>query len=404
MSKLISLENFFYLVIFSMPLYLCRISIFGLPTNIFEILAILAIIFFFIKKRDNFVKGFQNLPKFIFLAILLIIGGVLISILSNKVFATGFSILKSWFLIPIIFSYMLYAALDSKSAVEKVFASIYVSSVFVGIISIVYKIAGTVTYDNRLEAFYLSPNYLAMYLSSGIFFGYYFLIKLFQNKFHLYRFLTQLFFLLLILIPLYYTYSYGAWVSVCVALLTISAFTLNQKHTLFISILIAALALGFIFQANSQKFSNLFSERSSLSSRIMIWDASMLMIKQHPFVGIGPGNFQVSYLSLQKYFSPYLQWAVPEPHNILLAFWTQAGLLGLVGFLFLLCYILKILLGVLRNYKKNAALAASIFGFFIYTLLHGLIDTPYWKNDLSFLFWICVFLTLFIYNLSKSKA
>lgn len=397
-----SVENFFFLVIFSMPLYLCRLNIFGLPTNIFEILAILAIIFFFIQKRKSFIKSFQNLPKIVCVAILFIISGVLLSTLFNNTYATGFGILKSWFLIPIIFSYLLYSTLNLESAIEKVFVSIYLSAVLIGIISIIYKITGIVTYDNRLEAFYLSPNYLAMYLSPGILFGFYFLVKSFQNKLCSYRFFIHIVTLALVFIPLYYTYSYGAWLAVGLSVLTLIMLTVNKKRLLIVGLFGALAVIIFIFQADNQKFSNFFSERSSFASRTMIWDASLLMIKQHPFLGIGPGNFQAVYLSLQKFFPPYIEWAVPEPHNLFLAFWIQTGLLGLLGFLFLLFFIFRSLLAILKN-KKGAALAVPILGFFVYTILHGIIDTPYWKNDLSFIFWICVFLTLSICKLSKAK-
>ena len=254
-----------------------------------------------------------------------------------------------------------------------------------------------------MEAFYLSPNYLSMYLSPGIFFGCYFLIKSFQEKACSYKFFTNVVLLTFIFIPLYYTYSYGAWLAVFVSFLILLVLFANRKHLLAASAVVVITMLIFIFQTNSPRFSNLFAERSSLASRIMIWNASFLMIKQHPLLGVGPGNFQTAYLSLQKYFPPYLEWAVPQPHNLLLAFWIQAGILGLIGFVLLLFFTFRALLSVLKN-KKGAALAAPVLGFFIYTVLHGFIDTSYWKNDLSFLFWICIFLTLYIYNISKSKA
>ena len=403
MTKLISTENFFCLIIFCLPLYLYRINIFGFPTNIFEILAMFAILFFFIEKRRSSIKKFKTLPKFVIIAISLILIGVSMSIIFNNAYATGFAILKSWFLIPILFSYLLFNILDSESTLEKVFRSIYFSAVFIGIISIVYKITGIVTYDNRLEAFYLSPNYLSMYLSPGIFFGFYFLVKSFQNKPYSYKFFMHIILLSLVFIPLYYTYSYGAWLAVCLSFLVLIALIANKKRLLIIGLFSVVAVTVFIFQINNQKFSNLFSERSSFASRMMIWNASVLMIKQHPFLGVGPGNFQANYLLLQKFFPPYLEWAVPQPHNIFLAFWIQTGIVGLTGFLLLLFFVFRLLLTILKN-KKGAALATPILGFFIYTVLHGFIDTPYWKNDLSFLFWICIFLALSIYNISKSEG
>ncbi|HOW60517.1 MAG TPA: O-antigen ligase family protein [Candidatus Moranbacteria bacterium] len=401
MNKILSIENFFCLVIFSLPLYLYRLSLGGISTNLFEILAVSVMFFSFFKRKKLFINDFYGLPKYFIASVVLVVTGVLFSILLNNSYASGFSIFKSWFILPIIFSFMLYVFLDSEIFLEKIFMTIFLSTALVGAISIVYKILGIVTYDNRLQSFYLSPNYLAMYIAPGIFFGFYFLAKSFRKNAYGYGFFTNVFLLLLVLSPLYYTYSYGAWMAACTSFLVLIVLAAKKRKFLFIAIFLLTIAAAFVLQINSPKFLDLFSERSSWASRTMVWKASVLMIKQNPVWGVGPGNFQTNYLSLQKYFPPYLQWAVPEPHNIFLAFWIQTGLLGLAGFLFLLFYVFRILLDILRDNKKNAAFAAPIFGFFLYTVLHGLIDTPYWKNDLSFLFWVCVFLTLVVYKKYK---
>jgi O-antigen ligase len=402
MKKILTTNNFFLLAIFGMPLYLIHLSVFGLPTNVFELLVILAIVFGFIKNRKELLNKLSCISSLLVTSILLILLGIILSIFFNNNYLAGLGIFKSWFLIPIIFSYTLYASLDSELTLEKVFLSIYFSTALVAAISFVYKIAGAVTYDNRLEAFYSSPNYLAMYLAPGIFFGCYFLIKSFLQKKYSKNFFTHVFLLAILLIALYLTYSYGAWLAVFAAFLIMLMFLIHDKKHLFASIILLIVAAVCVFQTNTQKFSGLFSERSSFASRTMIWDASFLMIRQHPFLGIGPGNFQDNYLSLQKYFPPYLEWAVPEPHNIFLAFWIQTGLLGLAGFLLLLFFIFHMLWQLLKN-KKDTAFAIPLLGYFAYTILHGLTDTPYWKNDLSFLFWISVFLLLSVRSARTEK-
>jgi O-antigen ligase len=397
MKKLLTTNNLFLLTIFSMPLYLVRMNIFGLPLNVFELLAILAIVFSFFKERKKLPEIFFGLPKLLLISMALVLFGVLLSILFNDNYRAGMGIFKSWFLIPILFSFLLYVVLSSKENIEKVFLSIYLSIAAVGFIGIVYKILGIVTYDGRLEAFYSSPNYLAIYLSSGVFFGFYFLVKSFFEKAYSKKIFAHLFLVLIVLAALYFTYSYGAWLAVFLALFCTILVVAPQKKFLFSGLFFIVAATAFIFQFNTSKFSELvnFSQRSSFASRIMIWDASLLMIKQNPVFGIGPSNFQNYYLALQKYFPPYLDWAVPQPHNVFLAFWLQTGFLGLIGFLLLLFFVFKTLFKIVKN-KKDAFLAAPLLGFFLYTVLHGLIDTTYWKNDFSFLFWINVFLLIYI--------
>lgn len=404
MRKLLTINNLALLAIFCMPLYLVRMNIFGLPTNVFEILVTLTIVLLFLKERRKILEKFLSLPKLFLLSVCLILSGVLLSILFNDNYRAGFGILKSWFLIPILFSFLLYVISDSKEKIEKIFLAIYLSATFIGLISVFYKILNLVTYDGRLEAFYSSPNYLAMYLSSGIFFGFYFLVKSWLQKKYSVLFFINVFLILLIIISLYFTYSYSAWLAVFITLFFELIFLFSKKKVLVSVLFFIAMTTTFIFQANTSKFSTLInlSKRSSFASRIMIWESSLLMIEKNPILGIGPGNFQNTYLDFQKYFPPYLEWAVPEPHNIFLAFWLQAGILGLTGFLLLLFFIFKTIFNIIKN-KKDALLVAPLLGFFVYTILHGLADTTYWKNDLAFLFWINLFLLMHFYAKRSSN-
>ena len=160
--------------------------------------------------------------------------------------------------------------------------------------------------------------------------------------------------------------------------------------------LMAIFSTFLIFEKNSAKFSDLvnFSERSSLSSRMMIWRSSLKIASDHWLWGIGPGNFQNKYLQYQQYFPPYLEWAVPQPHNLFLAFYLQTGLIGFLGFILLLILWIfqKIKILVFSKDYLNAHLTKILLALITYTLFHGLFDTPYWKNDLALIFWIIIFL------------
>ena len=63
-------------------------------------------------------------------------------------------------------------------------------------------------------------------------------------------------------------------------------------------------------------------------------------------------------------------------------FWLTTGVLGILGFLGVLGYV--IWLGLKNpNPLKNIVLAGLAV-----IILQGLVDTPYFKNDLSVLFWL----------------
>lgn len=396
-KKIISIENFFLLVIFCIPLYLVRVEFLKLPSNVLEILAIVAILFLAAKEKSVFFKYAKLLPPTFLLSTLLILAGILISILFNNNYESGFGILKGWFIVPMLFSYALFCKIESENFLTKVFMTFFLSATLVGMISLIYKLLGVLTYDGRLNAFYLSPNHLAMFLAPGIFFGFYLVSESLRkdplNKLGFGKIAA----LAVVFISFYFTYSFGAWLAIFASFLYIFLFISPVKNKLLAGFIVALLLLAFLLQTDTQKFSDLtnLSERSSFSSRLMIWRSAAMIIKDNPFVGIGPGNFQEEYIENQKFFPPYLEWAVPQPHNIFLAFWTQTGFLGFLGFLVLMFFVFRALFFSMQN-KPLINYSTALLGFFLYTIFHGFVDTPYWKNDLSFIFWICVFLVLFL--------
>lgn len=83
-----------------------------------------------------------------------------------------------------------------------------------------------------------------------------------------------------------------------------------------------------------------------------------------------------------------LEWNVPQPHNLYLAFWLQTGLFGFAAFLGLVAvFFRRTSMGVRTEDPFRRVLAHSLVCAMIAVLAHGLVDTPYWKNDLGFLWW-----------------
>jgi O-antigen ligase len=391
MKKLLTIENVFLFVIFATPTYLLRLDVLKVPTNIHELLMLFAIALFFLKNPNVPLPERTAMPKMFLLSLAAIILGASFSLLFSVNRLIGLGILKSWFLIPLLFAFILINFFKQESEIKKIIQAIYFSTIFIASISLVYKALGITTFDGRLQAFYLSPNYLAMYLAPGFILGIFFQFTFFKDKVNSKLFFLNLFFVSALAAALYFTYSYGAWLALLATFLLTTIFLTLPKKKFFFFLIVCLFLFIFFLQKDSAKFLGIinFNERSSVASRMMIWKASVLMLENHPIVGIGPGNFQNTYLALQPNFPPYLEWAVPEPHNLFLAFWLQGSLLGLSGFLLLLLSLAKIF-----YQQKSAAFTAPLAMFFIYLIFHGLVDTPFWKNDLAFVFWLFVFLAL----------
>jgi O-antigen ligase len=383
-------EFLIYATIFLLPTYLIRFSIFGIPTNMLEILMLAVLISWIIFLKP----GFREFAKFgfeknILFCLIFIFFGLLFSVLLNKNYMTGFGIIKGWFVLPFLFSLTVAASIPRKKRLS-IFYAYYLSATTASFLGIICFFLNKVTFDGRLEIFFNSPNYLAMYLAPGILSGLYFWKKTGRETkkikaIYIISFLS-------LLVSFYLTYSYAAWMAVIISILIVELIKWKNKFN-FSKIFAVTLImlLIFLFQWNGQKMKafRTLDERSSIESRIMIWKTSVKILENNLFWGIGPGNFQQKYLEYQKYFLPYLEWAVPHPHNLYLTFWLSGGILSFIGFLTLIFFWFQ---KAIKN-ERNSLWAVS-FTIMLYFLFHGLTDTTYFKNDLAVIFWLNFLLAL----------
>lgn len=380
-----------YLIILSLPLYLIRFSIFGLPMNVLEMMVYLVLAIWLLFKVKDFILllrdsspappvGGGGLRMTRYLPIILIYLGVVLSTLFSQDIRISSGILKGWFIVPLIFAFLVVDFIKSQKQTKNIIFTFLLSGLGTALISLVYWSKGVLTYDGRLRAFYLSPNHLAMFLSPILILSLY-LHSCFKNR------ISKIFLFIvhcLLFIVICLTYSIGAWLGTAAGLL-VFLFFVRKNKMVFSAAFCFLIVVSLIFLPR-QKIQGLLDFSSpSLKSRLIIWRAALEIARNNPLLGIGPGMFQKYYLDYQIKFPPYPEWAVPQPHNLFLAFWLQTGLLGLVGFIWLL-------IAFFLNLKKirNNSLISVLSAAMAYLLIHGLTDTPYWKNDLAMIFWLII--------------
>ncbi len=118
--------------------------------------------------------------------------------------------------------------------------------------------------------------------------------------------------------------------------------------------------------------------------RMYMWRDTRAMLKDHWFLGAGFGGYPTI-------FKPYQRTTGIEvfqyPHNILLNFWSETGLPGLLAFISIL---LVWVYSLLRSSSRYWILSLPLLTI----LIHGLIDVPYFKNDLAIIFWLLIWITI----------
>ncbi len=164
--------------------------------------------------------------------------------------------------------------------------------------------------------------------------------------------------------------SRGAILAVlfCAGLSFLKQFKHNKKALLGI-LLAGAFALAsfiFVYGGNTR----------SLNSRFIIWQNSIEIVKESPFLGIGLENFPYAFEShVGAEFFQYEDYRdlVDRPHNEFLEVWIHLGLPGLFMLLAYAAYLLRLFWNSMEPEKAIASLTllallvANCFGFSLVT-------------------------------------
>lgn len=368
----------FKIQVLILPLYLPEISvIFALGT--------------FLMHQYTHRTQLPSLDRWLLMGALFFLLGSMLSFILNVHSLTGLGMIKSWFIFPLLFGLLLwYMTQNVKEQTNMIFIW-YVVLCCIGLRSLSYLLSGHLTYDGRLSGDYSSPNFLAFTLAPAILISFWYILV--QKADSRWWFLSL--FTLSFLFPVFFaTHSYGAWGGLLAAMFVSMVLKRNAWFTMRMSLCVASLvivALGsfLYFEQGSEKWQALigYSERSALASRVMIWQAALKIVADNPLIGIGIGRFQSVYLSYQAFFPPYLEWAVPEPHNVLLAVYLATGLIGFLGFVLMFGRLIVLLWP--KNKNNTISNDGDISSGFFLSLIalfvvYGIMDTPLFTTELSY--------------------
>ena len=140
---------------------------------------------------------------------------------------------------------------------------------------------------------------------------------------------------------------------------------------------LAALVVLLIALAVPASRDKLFLADFSGAVRRAQWSETLAMLADRPIFGAGLSGYPTA---LVPYHDPTLYEIFQYPHTIVLNLWTELGLLGLAAML-----ALAVILGrrALLERQNAAVLAAS--AALLTMTIHGLVDVPFFKNDLALL-------------------
>ncbi len=374
------------LLIVSIPSYIIKVSLLSIPTNLFEIIVGASFVFTLLARKITW-SMFKPLWLPTILLFIGAISGVFVAV--NRVSALG--ILKGWFLIPVLLAIVVASIREEVKTETPILVGLALSAFFWLGLALTQIVTGRATQDwmhvAKVTGFLNSANYLALYLIPlGLL-----LTGWFVQSSRSFLRLGMLLMSVFIFFISFLTFSKGGWFALLIGLLIIAASFSRKLLTLSLGALaVIALILFFSVPAVHLKVTSAFQYKKSntTKARLQIFTTSLKMLRNHPLLGIGLG----SYEKLYPHYAPSnaLEKDVLHSHNVFLMFWLSTGFLGLLAFIWLVALFSKATYARFVFDKRYIGPLAAMVAI----LVHGLVDTSYFKNDLAALFWLVMIFML----------
>lgn len=178
------------------------------------------------------------------------------------------------------------------------------------------------------------------------------------------------------------TQSRGAFVALGVGLVVLG---LRSRRRLVMGLVVLAVFLAVfarIYPSIGARYASVLSPVAN-RSRLEIWRTAVLMIRDHPVLGVGVNNFANAWANYPH--SDPLGVAQPFAHNVFLELGAAAGVPGLLGFLVVAVLAIRAGVRALRSVGtgQSAAVALAVF---VAILVHLQFDLTVYSGNMLPLF------------------
>ena len=411
-------------LIFALPSYLIRFEVFGVPMTLLEVMILVLSAVFIVKLFSGcgqtfFEKlGLRSIRfsnyKWLIIALLFI--SLLAVIMSpNRLAALG--IWKAYFLEPILFFIVFINTIKSRQDLRVINFALALSALIVALFAIHQKITGAFIFNElwaasetrRVTSFFSYPNAVGLYLAPIVVYlcglvvlkirqilddlktaGDNFFAKICRMfkkpETSLFSIIEIILFVLTIIggaLAIIFASSEGALVGLAAGLFLLGLLIKPLRLATLIVTAVVILMILFVPALNSWVTQKATFGDFSGRLRLIMYQETWSMIKSTPLWGGGLANYQAAvapYHHAAHIFEIYLY-----PHQLFFNFWSELGVLGLLVFVLL---IIKFFRNYLKVNNANREFYLVLLAVMTAILFHGLVDVPYFKNDLSVMWWL----------------
>ncbi|HEY2599356.1 MAG TPA: O-antigen ligase family protein [Candidatus Dormibacteraeota bacterium] len=369
----------------ALPLYVVRWHAGPLPTTLLENLVLVTVALYLITLWRHREPLPGRTPYDIPILVFLMAGAIGIIVAPDHRAALG--IYRAFLVEPIAIYYVAVAVLRTAAELKPlliaaaVSASLFSLAVIVTFTSVL--IGGHLNPSNAPGVFGINPNAVALYLEpiAAVAAGYVLFADSRKSRWIAFGVLA------LVVPALACTLSRGALLAGAILALVavLSVRDVRLRLGMLGAAIVTGLALSQVPFVAARLAHQLDPRHSTFGLRQAIWSVTLRMLRDHPLLGAGISGYQ----TVMKHYRTSNLHPEPYAHNIFLTIWSELGLIGLAAFAAIL---FGLLWRAFRTYGSARDLYRpllwGIFGAWVVFIVHGLVDSPYWKNDLSLEFWI----------------
>jgi O-antigen ligase len=379
-----------YGTVAGLPLYVVRWHYGPLPTTLLESLIIVTVLLYGVARWRDGMRRPSSTPYDVPIVLLLVAGAISVFVATDHRGALG--LYRAYFIEPIAIYYVAADLLGAREHIQRFVVAFAAGSSAFAVLNLIVFLRALAAHNVHVgaapNALYGDANYVAMYMEPPVAMAAGLLMlggsagwKRFGGTW-----------LLITGSALAVMFSKGSYLALA-TLVVVAVITVPRWR---IAIGVAVVAAVLVATQIPLAMQRLATVASSIGGREQIFGATVNILRAHPIFGIGLGGYSYQFRG-----------ATPEiyPHDIWLTFWVELGILGVVAFAL-------ILFGLLwrgwRAWPLTDGLYRSVLwgvlGALVLWTVHGLVDSPYWKNDMSTEFWLLAAVQLVILRAVKRPA
>ena len=189
-----------------------------------------------------------------------------------------------------------------------------------------------------------------------------------------------------------FAHSEGALLAVLLSSLVVLFWTNKWSRRVVIFVLLVSIVFTLVSPTLFSRLQEkIYLQDWSGQVRKDMWQESWGMIKDNWLGGAGLAGYKEVFPAYHEkdYFEVF-----PYPHNFVLNFWSEMGLFGLIVFLLIVIRFFWLNMACWIKSLLRNKVCLGLLGVMLVILIHGLVDNPYFKNDLSVMFWLWCSLTV----------